>query len=272
MSVISREFIPGIYLIQECVLISDSNDMATELNNNPQDWYNPGRDVHIVLNAFLFVGEKTLLFDTLSGLSSDHIVEELRHILGNKTLDYVVISHTDVPHCANAFRLLKEYPEATLVAPQSGSTHGLFHLGDATKVGPGDMIDLGGHVLKFHEAIFLDAAISHWMTEENAKMLLTVDWMGFPHSDGECGKCVDELETEVTVSRLLEHHARVFIWYQYVDVPKTHAEIDRIIETFKPSIIASAHGSVIRKDATKYLQMMKPVIQHMSDQGRLGNF
>jgi len=272
MSVMSRELIPDVYLIQECILISESNDMAAALNNDPQDWYNPGRDVHIQLNAFLFVGEKTLLFDTLSGLSSDQILEELRQILGDKTLDYIVISHTDVPHCANAFRLLHEYPEATLVAPQAGSTHDLFHLGDATKVSPGDTIDLGGHVLKFHEAIFLDAAMSHWMTEENSKMLLTVDWMGFPHTDDECGKCVDELETEVTVSRLLEHHGRVFLWYQYVDVPKTHAEIDRIIETFKPSIVASAHGSVIRKDATKYLQMMKPVIQHMSEQGRLGNF
>lgn len=103
-------------------------------------------------------------------------------------------------------------------------------------------------------------------------MLLTVDWMGFPHMDDECGKCVDELDSEVTVSRLLEHHGRVFLWYQYVDVPKVYAEIDRIIDTFNPSIVAPAHGSVIRKDVIKYLQMMKPVVQHMSKQGRLGNF
>jgi len=157
-----------------------------------------------------------------------------------------------------------------LVAPRYGDAHELYHLEDALKVGEGDTIDLGSFLLKFHEATFLDAPISVWMTEANTRMFLPVDWIGMPHMDGECLKCVDELDTQVDADRLLQFHGRVFFWLQYVDAPKTIAEIDRINRQFHPSIIAPSHGLVIRQDAVLYMDMIKDVVQAISDRGRIG--
>ncbi|MDY6765507.1 MAG: MBL fold metallo-hydrolase [Halobacteria archaeon] len=265
-----REIVPGVYWIQECG--HDRSHFVERDDRRTPDWYVPGHQLHIPQNAFLFRGQETLLFDTLSPASSDVIVDRLESLLDGRELDYLVVSHPDVPHAGNAFRILNEYPDATLVAPKYGSKHELYHLDDATHVGEGDSIDLGGFTVDFHEATFPDAAVHVWMSERETEMLLPVDWMGMPHMDTECLSFVDELETELDVDRLVEFHGRVLFWYQYVDVPKTKAEIGNILEKFDPEIIAPAHGNIIRENADECILMMKDVVEEINKGGRVGTF
>lgn len=263
-----REISPGAYWIQECG--PSRAEFVERLTADPGDWYEPGRPVHIPQNAYLFVGERTLLFDTLSPAAGDAVLDAVEEVLGERRLDYLVVSHPDVPHAGNALRILRAHPGATLVAPRRGDTHELYHLEDAVKVGPGDELDLGGPLLRFHEATFLDAAIHTWMTEDRAGILFPVDWLGFPHMGGECLRFVDELVAPVTVDRLEEFHGRVMFWLQYVDVEKTQAEVDRLIRAFDPEMIAPAHGLVIREEPARYMAMMKPVVERVASRGRIG--
>ena len=136
------------------------------------------------------------------------ILRGLDQVLGDRPLDYLALSHPDVPHAGNTAPILRKYPKCQLVAPRAGETHALYHLDEAIKVGPDDELDLGGLLLRFPEAKFLDAAVHTWMTEETSKTLFTVDWMGFPHLGGECLACVDELDVEICVSRLEEFQVR----------------------------------------------------------------
>jgi flavorubredoxin len=124
--------------------------------------------------------------------------------------------------------------------------------------------------VKFHEATFLDAPVSMWMTETETETLFPVDWMGFIHLDDERLTFVDELDGEFDRSRLVEFHGRVLFWYQYIDVEKTNREIDNLIQKFDPEIIAPAHGLVIREDATDYMAMMKDVTRELDSQERIG--
>jgi flavorubredoxin len=263
----NREVFPGIFWIQEC---DDRVEFVEKFQREPPDWYAAGREVHIPQNSYLFVASRSLLFDTLSPVAGGEIVEQVRAILGERPLDYLVVSHPDVPHAGNTMKILRAWPEATLVAPRSGGTHALYHLDGAHKVGPGDTIDLDGFVVRFHEATFLDAAMSIWMSEERTRLLLPVDWLGFPHMDGECLKRVDEIESPITVSRLTEFHGRVMFWFQYVDVPKVHAEIDRLARTFASYEVAPSHGLVMREEFPRVMAMMKEVVDRVADHGRLG--
>ncbi len=227
-------------------------------------------EVHLPQNAYLFVGEKSLLFDTLSPASTEKIVTEVDAVLGERDLDYVMVSHPDVPHAGNTPALLREYPEATVVAPEYGTGHELYRLDEGMHVAEGDTIDLGGHVVEFHEATFLDAEVSVWMTEQNTGSLLTVDWLGFPHYGDECMNCVEELDRDIGHDRLIEFHGRVLFWYQYVDVEKTQAEIDHLIEKFDPDAILPAHGLPIRENAVEYMRRMKEVVERIDAEGRVG--
>ncbi|WP_129115345.1 MBL fold metallo-hydrolase [Halegenticoccus tardaugens] len=264
----AREISPGIHWIQE--LGPDRRDHF-EMRDDPPSWYRRGNTVHIPQCAYLLVGsDETLLFDTLSPASTEKLKDEVSDILNDRSLDYVVVSHPDIPHAGNAVEILREYPRAELVGPGYGNDHELYHLDDALQVTEGDAIDLGDLVVEFHEATFLDAPVFVWMTERTTGTLFTVDWMGFPHLSEDELNFVDEVHHDVEADQLLEFHARVLFWHKYVDVEKVQREIDNLIEKYDPSMIAPAHGLVIRKDAVEYMEEMKDVVARIQQTGRLG--
>lgn len=262
-----REIDPGLFWIQE--LGPDRTGMFVDDDRDPPRWYRDDA-VRIPQCAYLLAGEETLLFDTLSPAATDDLLADLEAILDGDPLDYLVVSHPDVPHAGNTRRVLAEYPDCTLVAPRYGDGHALYHLEEARLVGEGDAIDLGGRVVAFHEATFLDAPVSMWMTERTTNALFPVDWFGFPHHDAERLSFVDEIEGDATVDRLVAFHGRVMFWYQYVDAGKVKREIDRLVDEYDPDLLAPAHGLVVREDVPDYMERMKPVVDVVSEEGRVG--
>lgn len=256
----AREIDDGFYWIQEC----NPRDELSGQTDPPPDWYDPSRDVHMPQNAFLFADEHTLLFDTLSRAGTEHVLEELDRLLDGRALDYLVISHPETPHAGNTLDILREYPEATVVAADRRSAHDLYYLEEALKVTPGDTIDLGTYTVRFEEPVFLDHSVHLWMSEVTTNTLFTVDWLGFPHLDTDCVSFVDELECDLAEDQLLRFHQRVFIWFEYVDTTRTDAEIDFLIDEHDPEMLAPAHGLVIREDATKYMSAMKSVTRDVA--------
>lgn len=263
-----REVTPGFHWIQECG--KDRSGFVEQADAEPPSWYLSDEELHIPQNVFILEDEKSLLFDTLSPASTEKILAELDRILDGEDLDYLVVSHPDVPHAGNTPPILEAHPTATLVAPAYGTGHQLYHLDDAMHVAEGDAIDLGTFTVRFHEATFLDAALHLWMTEEQTETLFPVDWLGFPHTGSECLSFVNEYHHDLDESRLIEFHGRVLFWLQYVNVEKTNREIDRLIEQFAPKMIAPAHGTVIQENAGTYMERMKSVVEEINHRGRIG--
>lgn len=267
----SIEVLPDMHLIRECG--PDRQAFARSRNRRPVDWFREGREVHIPQNAYLLLGdEKTLLFDTLSPASGEVILARVAELLAGRGLDYLVVSHPDVPHAGNTPRILDEHPECELVAPAIGVNHELYHLEDAIQVGPGDRLDLGGHDLEFVEATFLDAPIHIWMRERGTETLFTVDWLGIPHMDDECTLFADELELsdEEWISRLIEFHGRVMFWFEYVNVDRVQAATRHIREELAPQRLAPAHGAFVREEADRILALMEPTVEAVATHGSVG--
>ncbi len=263
-----RDVWPGIHWIQECG--GDRRSIADSLTSRG-DLAAVGRELHIPQNAWLLTGDRTLLLDTLSPAAGDLMDRGLDTLLGGRPLDYLVVSHPDIPHAANTARLLRRWPQCQLVAPAAGETHALYHLEDALKVGPDDEIDLGGLRVRFPEAAFLDAAIHTWMSEEVTKTLFTVDWMGFPHTSGECLRRIDEIDSEIGVPRLEEFHSRVMFWFQYVVPEKVVAATDELASLFDGYGLAPAHGlAVPASEATHLFGRMNQVVRNVVAAGRGG--
>ena len=260
-----RELAPGMYWLEEC-----GPDRSHFLDGRTPSWITPEQEMHIPQNAYLVRDDRSLLFDTLSPASTDRILTDLELLLEGESLDYLVVSHPDVPHAGNTLPILEAHPEATLVAPGYGTGHELYHLEDAMHVTEGDEIDLGEYTVAFHEATFPDAAVHVWMSETKTGTLFPVDWFGYPHTSAECSRFADEFEHPLTVDRLVEYHGRVLFWFQYVDVPTVHEAIDEVIARIEPSIIAPGHGNVIREDVDEAVAMAKEAVEHVRTGGRVG--
>lgn len=264
-----RDVWPGIHWIQECG--GHRAGIARAVLESGADWYASGNELHVPQNAYLLTGDRTLLWDTLSPASGHILLSALEELLRERPLDYLALSHPDVPHAGNTMQVLRRYPDCRLVAPATGETHALYHLDDAMKVGPDDEIDLGGLRVRFPEATFLDAAIHTWMSEETTRTLFTVDWMGFPHQSGECLRRTDEIDTPVDVGRLEEFHSRVMFWFQYVVPQKVTAATGALAARFDGYGFAPAHGLPIPgEDAAPYYERLNEVVRRVAAGGRGG--
>lgn len=263
-----REIAPDFYWIQECG-IRDGGRIGRSVGPDTP-WFTPGDEVHGGQNAYLFADDRSLLFDTLCPLSAARIVEVLQELLDGRGLDFLALSHPDVPHAGNTAAILEAYPDATLVAPRYGTGHELYRLGDARRVGEGDALDLGRYTVAFHEATFLDAAVHMWMTERRTDTLFTVDWLGYPHTDAECLRFGDEFDAPLTADRFRRFHEQVVPWLRFVDADKVAAEIDHLVARYDPSWLAPAHGNPIREHATEHLRTMTGVVRSIAGSGGAG--
>jgi glyoxylase-like metal-dependent hydrolase (beta-lactamase superfamily II) len=68
--------------------------------------------------------DKTLLFDTGMAYCGEKLVENIKDVLGDRGLDYVILSHTHYDHVGALPYVIKAFPEATVM----GSAHGQYVL------------------------------------------------------------------------------------------------------------------------------------------------
>ena len=59
--------------------------------------------------------EKTVLLDTVDHSVSDRFFENLTHVLGGRTLDYMVVNHMEPDHCATVGEVVRRYPDVKVV-------------------------------------------------------------------------------------------------------------------------------------------------------------
>jgi flavorubredoxin len=267
-----REIADGLHLFQGCVI---PEEVAARLESmaDPPGWYDPAGEVHAQFNAYLFDGEGTLLFDTMPPNMRGDVLDGLEEVLGDRALDYLVVSHPEAPHGGNAGAILDRYPGADLLVPETDDLHDLA-LGATVdshrEVTDGDRLDLGSHTVEFCDSPMFDLAATTWLHERETGALCTVDAYGNAHAEGECGGFVDEITDDpeaFTTARWLGFHSHTFPWFAYADPDRLAAEIEGLIDRFDPDLVAPAHGAPIREDAPWYLRRLVAIVERISELG-----
>ena len=67
-------------------------------------------------NSYLIVDEKVALIDTIEASCTESYLENIRNILGERPIDYLVINHMEPDHSAGIAAFAERYPEAQIVA------------------------------------------------------------------------------------------------------------------------------------------------------------
>lgn len=66
-------------------------------------------------NSYLLMDEKTVLFDTVDKAVSDTFFENVEAVLGDRSLDYVIIHHMEPDHSATLDGLVRRYPDVKII-------------------------------------------------------------------------------------------------------------------------------------------------------------
>ncbi|MCB2297374.1 FprA family A-type flavoprotein [Clostridium tagluense] len=112
-------------------------------------------------NSYLLIDEKTVLFDTVDWSICRQFLENIQHVLGNKSLDYMVINHMEPDHAACIEEIILRYPDVKIICTQKASLfmHQFgFHIdGNVIEVSEGDTMSFGKH-----NVTFVAAPMVHW--------------------------------------------------------------------------------------------------------------
>ena len=103
-------------------------------------------------NAYLVVDEKVALIDTVEVDFFMPFLENIREVLGERPIDYVVVNHMEPDHSGSLALLRQFYPDIEIVGNKKtfDMMSGFYHLTTGLKeVKNGDSIELGGLSLNF---------------------------------------------------------------------------------------------------------------------------
>ncbi|MBU3227378.1 FprA family A-type flavoprotein [Clostridium algidicarnis] len=112
-------------------------------------------------NSYLLLDEKTVLFDTVDWSISRQFLENIQEVLGDRTLDYLVVNHVEPDHAAGIEELILRYPDMKIICSNKAylfmGQFGFNVDGRVIEVKDKDAMSFGKHNL-----IFMSAPMVHW--------------------------------------------------------------------------------------------------------------
>ncbi len=112
-------------------------------------------------NSYLLLDEKAVLFDTVDWSICRQFLENIKGVLENRDLDYMVINHMEPDHAACIEEIVLRYPNVKIVCTEKAFMfmHQFgFNIDDnVIKVKEGDTMSFGKHTVAF-----VSAPMVHW--------------------------------------------------------------------------------------------------------------
>jgi flavorubredoxin len=219
--------------------------------SNSAAW--PGRAgvtpvTHEPCSTYLILGEKTLLLDTGHFGLWYSFDGQLDAMLQGRTLDYVFLSHQEIPHTGNLGRLFAKYPQCQAVGDVRD--YHLFHpevaLDRLRMVKHGERLDLGDREIVFLDAIWKDLSGTMWAYDTKRKLIFSADMFGYIHlaDDHVCGTMLHEMDEALAVKNT-ERPALPFTGMRQRDQKARVAAYRKLIAQYPVEIITSGHTAPI---------------------------
>lgn len=203
-------------------------------------------------NSYLLLDEKTVLFDTVDWSICRQFLENIKGVLKDRALDYMVINHMEPDHAACIEEIILRYPDVKIVCTEKASMfmHQFdFNVQDRViKVKEGDDMSFGKH-----NVAFMLAPMVHWpevmVTYDTTNgVLFSADAFGsFGALDGKM------FNDEVNFDRNWIDEARRY--YTNI-VGKYGVQVQALLKKAKNldiKIICPLHGPVWRSDLGYFL-------------------
>jgi len=111
-------------------------------------------------NSYLIDDEKVAVIDTVKTGYFKEYYENLREIIGDRKVDYIIVNHTELDHSGSLVELLEKYPDAVVYGSRPACNYLKKIVNSDFKahpIGDGETLNLGNRTLRFITTPFL-----HW--------------------------------------------------------------------------------------------------------------
>ncbi len=201
-------------------------------------------------NSYMIVDEKIAVIDTVKDGYYDEFLSNIKEIIGDRKIDYIVVQHTELDHSGSLGRLIKDYPEAVVV----GSKAAIMYSKQITNFDFKSQefkepVCLGETTLKFISAPNLHWPDTIFTYAVDKKILFTCDFMG-------CHYCPAENITDNVGD---EYFEEMKYYFDVIMGPFKRFVISALekIEGLEYEIVAPSHGPIHIDDIEKYKELYR---------------
>ncbi|MDP4088422.1 MAG: FprA family A-type flavoprotein [Bacillota bacterium] len=199
-------------------------------------------------NAYLIDDEKVAIIDSVKDGFIDEFIGNIKEIIGDKKVDYLVVQHTELDHSGSLGRLLEIFPEAQVV----GSKAALIYLRNIVNkefksIEAREDISLGSTTLKFISAPNLHWPDTIFTYVPERSVLFTCDFTGCHYCPS--GSVTDNFEDDYLDEMRYYFDVIMGPFKKFVIMA-----LDKIKE-LNYDIVAPSHGPLHIDDIQKYLDL-----------------
>jgi flavorubredoxin len=204
-------------------------------------------------NAFLVLGEKVTLIDTVKAPFYDEMMARIASVVDPSRIDIVVSNHSELDHAGGLPRVIEQVRPSQVVASPMGaaalSAH--FHWDAAvTEVKTGESLSLGDMNLRFVETRMLHWPDSMFSYLESEKVLFSNDAFGMHLATSE--RFTDEIDWSVLEWEAKKYYANILMPLSPI-VKALLAKLPGLNLDFE--VIAPDHGPLWRKEPGKIVEL-----------------
>jgi flavorubredoxin len=133
-------------------------------------------------NSYLINDDKVAIVDICKNGFYDEFKSNIKEVIGDKTIDYIVVQHTELDHSGSIKLLLKDYPNAKIV----GTKAAIINLqniinGQFESIAADEPLVLGNTTLEFIKAPNLHWPDTMFTYVKDSEVLFTCDFLGCHH-------------------------------------------------------------------------------------------
>lgn len=200
-------------------------------------------------NAYLVIGEKTALVDTVKAPFYGEMLERINNIMAPEEIDYLIVNHVEMDHSGSLPLIRETLPKVQILCSPRAEGELKLHYGDEIPlkvVKTGDVLELGRKSLTFVEIPMVHWPDSMVTYVKEDKVLLPNDAFGQHIASSE--RFDDELGWETIHPELTKYYANIVMPYG--------AQVLKALEALKGievEAIGPSHGLIWRKHIPQLL-------------------
>lgn len=199
-------------------------------------------------NSYVINDEKVAILDTVKDGYYNEFKDNLKEVIGDKKVDYIIVHHTELDHSGSLKDLIVDYPDAVVVGSKATLTYLKNILNrEFNCMLANEDICLGKNTLQFINAPFLHWPDTMFTYVKEAKTLFTCDFTGCHYSP----------EASMTEGFDAEYFEELKYYYDCImgPFPKfVRCALDKI-KDLDFEYIAPSHGPIHTQNLNKILSL-----------------
>ena len=239
--------------MMQAVKISDKVYWVGAIDWNIRDFHGYSTQQGTTYNAYLILGEKPTLIDTVKKEFYDEMMQRIQSVIDPATIEIIVSNHAELDHSGALAQTIDTVKPQEVYASPMGIKNLTAHFHRDLKLKPvktGDKIDVGGDTLSFTEARMLHWPDSMFSYLEKENILFSNDVFGMHYATNRLFD--DENDERIWLTQAEKYYANIVLPYSDI-VLRFLEQVKKM--GFSPKMIAPDHGFVWRKDPSKIIAL-----------------